>query len=63
MIICGSSFLVPTYATKYLFRIIFEEFDIKFLIHWISLEESPQLKVSDSHILSDVRELVSLGYS
>jgi len=54
MIICGSSFLVPTYAMKYLSRIILEKLDIKLLIHRMALEESPQLKISDSHIFSDM---------
>jgi hypothetical protein len=48
---------------KYLFRIILEKFDVKILTYRIPFEESPQLKVSDSHIFSNVRELVSLGYS
>jgi hypothetical protein len=39
---------------KYLSLIILEKFDIEILTHWIPLEESPQLKVSDSHVLSYV---------
>ena len=43
------------------FSIIFPPFDIKLLIHSLTISESPNTTVRDSNILSIMAELISLG--
>jgi hypothetical protein len=44
-----------------IFKIIFPPFEIKLLIHSLTISESPNGAVRDSDILSIMAELISIG--